>query len=210
MVVHELVVLGAGGHAKVVAELARAIGWTVLGFVDDPEKHASVMGLPVGPIESFPAGAAAAVGIGNPKVRRRLMLELLERGRKVPALVHPRGFVEPSARIGSGAVIAAGAIVGVDSTVGRGAIVNTAASIDHDNRLGDFAHAAPGARLAGTVSVGEGSWIGIGSTVIQQRSIGAWTMVGAGSVVVRDLPDEVVAFGVPAVIRKRESHFGGH
>ena len=111
--------------------------------------------------------------------------------------VHPGALVDPSATIGPGTVVFAGAVVQADAVVGEHAIVNTGAVVEHDCVVGDFAHVAPGVVLAGGVRVGEGTLLGVGTSVIPGVRVGSWSTVGAGSVVVRDLPDDVVAFGVP-------------
>lgn len=198
----DIVIVGAGGHAKAVAAVADALGYHVLGFAD-LRAGADFFGRPVKLLGYWPADVPLAVAIGNAAHRCRLVGELASQGRTLPVLVHPRAVVDPSAALGRATVVMPGAVVGADARIGAGAIVNTGATVDHDCRLGDFVHVAPGAHLAGEVAVGEGSWIGIGAAIVQQTTIGAWTMVGAGAVVLGDLPNEVTAVGVPAkVIRQ--------
>lgn len=197
--------MGASGHGKVVASAAMSAGWVVVGFVDDnPDLHGRrIWGIPVGALSDLPP-VAVALAIGNPEARYAAYQRAVAAGRPVVTVVHPRGYVEPSATIGTGTFVAAGAIVGVDCQVGAGVIVNTAASIDHDCRVDDFAHIAPGARLCGNVTVGKRTWVGSGSCVRQQITIGADVMIGAGSVVVRNIESGVQAWGNPARVRDRE------
>lgn len=205
-----LLILGAGGHAKVVAETAIASGqFSEVAFLDDrsvgPDHLLTVHGFPVlGPLalalepanrEQF---ALAAVAFGNASFRLNLIEQLYAAGYVLPTLIHPTAWVSPSAQLASGSVVFAQAVVQSLASIGSGAILNTGCSVDHDTKLFDGVHICPGARLAGEVVVGARSWIGIGSSVIQQVRIGADVIVGAGAAVVRDLPDGVTAVGVPA------------
>jgi len=203
--VSALLILAAGGHAKVVAETALAAGAaTHIAFLDDRPLN-PVLGWPVlGPLEQalepsiqehFPA---ALVAIGHAATRLRWLTQLHSAGYELPLLIHPSAWVSPSAQIGPGSVVFAHATVQAQAVIGTGAILNTGCSVDHDAQLADGLHICPGARLAGEVHVGARSWIGIGATVIQQVRIGADVTVGAGAAVLRDLPDGVTAVGVPA------------
>jgi len=195
----DLVVIGGGGHGKVAVSAALAAGFRVTAVLDDDRAlwGSEILGIEVsGPVTGETAGAALGLlAIGSNRVRealaRRLSLEWA-------VVVHPTAWVHGTVRIGEGTVVFAGAAVQPDTVIGRHAIVNTGATVDHDCRIGDFAHIAPGASLAGGVEVGEGAFVGIGSSAIPGVRIGRWTTVGAGAAVVRDLPDGVVAAGVPA------------
>lgn len=200
-----LLILGAGGHAGVVAETALAAGITLaLAFLDD-RPLISFLGWPVlGPLAlarnpelrlQFPQ---AAVAIGHAATRLQWLLELEAIGYAIPAISHPGAVVSPSALIGRGSVLLAGAVLQTGARLGRGVILNSASSVDHDCQLADGAHICPGAHLAGEVRVGARSWIGIGASVIQQIQIGADVTVGAGAAVVGHLPAGVTAVGVPA------------
>ena len=203
----DLLILGAGGHAKVVAETALASGAASrVAFLDD-RALPPVLGWPVlGPLdqaleplihEQFPA---ALVAIGHPATRLRWLVQLQAAGYRLPLLIHPSAWISPSAQIGPASVVFAQAAVQAQAVIGTGAILNTGCSVDHDARLGDGVHICPGARLAGEVQVGARSWIGIGASVIQQIRIGADVTVGAGAAVVHNLPDGVTAVGVPACV----------
>lgn len=196
-----VIVVGAGGHGKVVAATLQAAGRTVAEvWDDDPEKAGSeLLGVPVvGPIADRIAeaeGRQAVLGIGDNRTRRRFASEL---PLAWTSAVHPSAVVHPSVQVGEGTVVFAGAVVQPDAVLGRHAIVNTGATVDHDGELGDFAHVAPGVHLAGEVSVGEGAVLGIGVAVLPGRSVGAWATVGAGSVVVRDVLAGITVAGLPA------------
>jgi sugar O-acyltransferase (sialic acid O-acetyltransferase NeuD family) len=200
----DLIVVGAGGHAKVVVATARAAGFRVVAIVDDDASRwgASLLGVAVsGPTAHTldDAGAAVVLAIGNNAVRRALAT----RGRcDFVSVIHPSAIVESSVRLGAGSVVFAGAVIQPDCTIGAHAIVNTGASIDHDCVLGTAVHVAPGTRLAGNVTLGDEVFLGIGAVVIPGTTIGARTTIGAGAAVVCDLPADVVAFGVPARVRQ--------
>ena len=210
-----LLILGCGGHAKVVAETALAVGrFTRIAFVDDrcssPGDLPPVLGWPVlGPLahalepslrEQF---AAAVVAIGRAATRLHWQQQLFAAGYELPVLIHPSAWVSPSAQIGPGSVLFAQVVVQAQAVIGAGAILNTSCSVDHDVQLADGVHVCPGARLAGDVHVGERSCIGIGASLIQQIRIGSDVTIGAGAAVVGDLPDGVTAVGVPARVLPR-------
>jgi sugar O-acyltransferase (sialic acid O-acetyltransferase NeuD family) len=197
-------VLGAGGHAKVVARMLLELGHQVLALFDnDPAKwNSTVLGIAVrGPLERVidSPSIPAVIAIGDNAARRRVAQALPCRWLTV---VHPRAFVDTTVRLGPGSVILPGAVIQVDSSVGAHVIVNTCASVDHDNVLGDYVHVGPGSRLAGGAKVAEGAFLGTGVVVNPRISVGAWSTVGSGAVVVRDLPDHVVAMGVPARVAR--------
>ncbi|MBP9207625.1 MAG: NeuD/PglB/VioB family sugar acetyltransferase [Kofleriaceae bacterium] len=200
-----LLVVGAGGHGKVVADAALATGrWRSVVFVDDRHPGLTeVLGFPVvGPLAALPAlrGAhpEAIVAIGAGAARLVVLAQLAELGFRVPVIVHPRAHVSPHARLGDGTVVMAQAAVNPGSVLGLGVIVNTGAIVDHDAALADGVHVCPGACLAGTVTAGPRAWIGVGACVRQGIVIGPDVTVGAGAVVVHDLPAGVTAIGVPA------------
>lgn len=196
----DLVVIGAGGHAKVVVATARAAGFDVVAVLDDDgsRRGRAILGARVegttAELGRWP-DALALLAIGSNRVRKELAARLPARWA---TLVHPSAVVHESVRIGEGTVVFAGAVIQPDTVLGAHVIVNTAASIDHDCQVGDFAHVAPGSHLAGGVSLGEGAFLGIGAKVIPGRRVGSWATVGAGGVVIRDIGEGCVAVGVPA------------
>ncbi len=199
-----VLVLGAGGHGKVVADILLCQGIDVLGFLDDdPASWGTTrLGLPVlGAIATYhrfdPTGLA--LGIGSNAGRQSVVAQL---GDATASLwcnaVHPRATVAGSVRLGRGVVVAAGVVVNPDTIVGDHVILNTGCTVDHDCEIGAYSHIAPGSHLAGGVRIGEGAFMGIGSVITPYRSVGEWTTVGAGAAVVTDIPAKVVAKGVPA------------
>jgi UDP-perosamine 4-acetyltransferase len=203
-----VVVVGGGGHAKVLVDvLEQAGGFEIVGFVS-MEEHETLYRYPrLGNDETLPAVfrsgiTSAVVAIGDNK-RRQLSIHLLRTyGFKLTNAISPAAIISKWATIGDGAAILPGAVVNADSRLGDGVIVNTNASIDHDCVVGGCVHIAPGANVAGRVRLGEGVLLGIGSSVIPGVTIGPWTLVGAGAAVVTDLPANAVAVGVPAAVAK--------
>ncbi len=182
-----VVVLGAGGHGRVVADILALTGWTVDGFLDDA-KNGSVSGLPVlGPfalaVESgFFDGRAAIVALGDNAQRAALSRALCDCGVTLATAIHPSAVVARDAVIGAGTMVGAGAIVGVAAHIGRFCIVNTAASVDHDCAVEDGAFVAPGARLCGGVRVGEGALVGAGAILLPGAVVSPGRTVPAGAV----------------------------
>lgn len=191
-----VVVIGAGGHAKVLISTLTACGVSVAAVGDDDETKwgMDVQGIRVGRVERE-LGGRGMVGIGD-NARRREMARALS--LEWQTVVHPSAYVHPSAKLGRGTAILAGAIVQPDAVIGDHVIVNTGATVDHDCVVEDYAHLAPGVHLAGSVRVGEGAFLGIGSVVSPGVKIGRWATLGAGAVAIRDVADGVVAVGVPA------------
>lgn len=195
-----LIIHGAGGHGRVVAEAARLGGWTVLGFVDDgpgPDAgHAGVRLLD--PDDPKLATAAVHVAIGDNAVRRRVAQRLTEEGLELVNIIHPAATVSADVELGRGIYIGAQAVVGPDTTIGDNALINTSAVVEHDCVLGVGAHVAPTAALAGSVRIGEMTLVGVGAKIIPGVSVGDRCVVGAGAVVVKDAGDDQRIVGVPA------------
>ena len=193
-----LVLIGAGGHGKVVADTAEACGYCDIVFADQrwPEQQTNGRWPIVATVDQITEGPQFC-SIGNNAVRARMFDELkLETG---PVLAHPSAIISPSVQIGAGTLIVAGTIVNADARIGVGVILNTGCSVDHDNIIEDFVHISPGARLAGGVKVGAGSWIGIGAVVKEGVTIGRNVIVAAGAAVVKNVEDGGRVGGVPAV-----------
>ena len=174
-------IIGAGGHAKVVVETARAAGEAVAGLIDDrPHLHGiRILGaLVVGGTDSIPDGARCVVAIGDSRIRQKVVSELADRVTWA-TVIHPRAEVAYDVSIGPGTVVFAMAVVQTSSDIGQHAIINTAAVVEHDDRLADFAQLATGAKLTGAVTVGEGAFLGAGAVVLPGVAVGAWSVVGA-------------------------------
>ena len=200
-----LLIVGAGGHGKVVAETAELLGrWGSVVFADD--KFPQLTSIGKWPVVSNTnlldldkkGFTDFVVAIGNNRTRLQIQRGFLNSALAPVSITHPSAIISPTVKLGVGTVIFANAVVNADAVVGEACIINTVASVDHDCVLGDGVHISPGARLAGEVSVGTGSWLGIGTSVIQCINIGENVVVGAGAAVVSDIPDGVTAKGVPA------------
>jgi sugar O-acyltransferase (sialic acid O-acetyltransferase NeuD family) len=201
-----VVVFGAGGHGKVVADAARSAGDKLLAFVDDEPVRAgtSIWGLPVVSWDQCVAEpeqwseAGFALGIGENAARQEIQRRLEHAGRRVVSIAHARATISDTAVVAAGTVVLAGAVVNADAVIGRGCIVNTGAIVEHDCALESFVHLSPNAALGGNVSIGERTHVGIGATVLPGVRLGADVTVGAGAVVLRDVPDAQTVVGVPA------------
>lgn len=194
-----VVVLGAGGHAKVVIGTLQEAGYTVEAVYDDHTDLLGrmVLGVPVkGRLADVEPGMQGIVAIGSNRIRQMIVAQLP--GVEWMTVIHPKAYVHNSVQIGPGTVVFAGAIIQPDVRLGAHVIVNTGATIDHDCTIDSYAHIAPGVNLAGEVMVGERAFIGIGSTAIPRRRIGARATVGAGSVVIGNISDDSTVAGVPA------------
>lgn len=205
-----LAIWGASGHARVVADILR-LGhrYNVVGFIDDvqPARRGEAFegSCVVGGIEALESLRADGVrvflvAVGDCAARLRLAEKVTRSGFRLATAVHPSAVVADGVLIGAGTVIVAGAVVNPGAALGGNVIINTLSSVDHDCSIADGVHLAPGVHLAASVSVGTGTFIGIGSVVKEQITVGDRCVIGAGSVVVEDIPDKVLAYGVPARI----------
>ncbi len=203
----QMVIAGAGGHAQVLIETVRTQGRWIVAALTDPVIRGEVLGVSVvGDDDVLPelrsqGIAAALVGVGSvtrPTQRVRLFERLGELGFVLPAVSHVRATMSPTAELGDGAVVLAGAVVNAQAVLGQNVIVNTAAVVEHGCRIGDHAHIAPRAVLGGDVTLETEVHVGMGAVVLEGRTIGRGTVVGAGAVVHRDLPPNTLCVGVPA------------
>jgi len=199
-----LAILGAGGHGRVVADLASLIGYDQIAVFDDlwpylPETDGwSVLGNTEAMLSSELEFDGIAVAIGDNETRIDKLTLFVEAGFCMPPLIHPRAYVSKNVCMGEGTVVMAGAILQTGSALGRGCIINTSSTVDHDCFLDDGVHIAPGAHLAGSVTVGKYSTIGVGASVIQNRQLGTRITVAAGACVVDDVLEGQCVMGVPA------------
>lgn len=204
MYTEPLLIVGAGGHAKVVIDAVRCLHGVdfPLQLADDDKalENSRFMGLSiVTPVaNALEAGRFYHVAIGSNSLRSRVAGRCIQAGMNYQTVMHPHAVVSASTELGTGCFIAAGAILAPESSLGTGCIVNHGAVVDHDCRLGAFCHVAPSATLGGGATLGEGVLIGSGAIVLPGVSVGAWCVVGAGAVVLRDLPEGGTYAGVPA------------
>ncbi len=206
----DVLILGAGGHGKVVLDILRAAEQhNPIGFIDADRSLAgtTVNGLPVlGGPNALPKLRAKAKGaivaIGDNHTRAEYAAMVREHRLELVNAIHPAAVVSPSATIGRNVVVCAGAIVCVDATLADSVIVNTGAVVAHECEIAEAVHVCPGALLAGRVRVGTEAFIGMGAKVIQCLSIGEGAIIGAGAVVIEDIPPGATAVGVPARVIK--------
>jgi UDP-perosamine 4-acetyltransferase len=205
-----LVVIGAGGHAKVVIEAIRAAAMgEVAGLIDPAPAAPRLLGVPVlGGDEMLErlrgeGIGGAVVALGDNALRERIGRRLRELEFVLPCVIHPAALISPSAGIADGTVIMAAAVVGAETVIAHLAIVNTGAVVDHDNWIGIAAHVGPACGLAGNVHVGDRAQLGVGSAVRPGIRIGTDAIVGAGAAVVTDVPDGGLVGGVPARALRR-------
>ena len=202
-----VLVIGGGGHAKVVLEIFAESGlFEVIGCVTQESSESRVLDVPVLGDDSciprlYSSGVRKAfVAVGNNRSRRRLANLARTAGFELVNAISPHAIISKRAELCPGTVIMPGVVINSCSRFGEGCIVNTGATVDHDCVIEDWVHLAPGTVVSGNVCVREGAFLGVGARVIPKTSIGAWAIVGAGAVVIRDLPSGVTAVGVPARI----------
>ncbi len=193
----KLAIIGASGHGKVVADIARKNGYKEIVFLDDDESIHECGGYPVigKSSEAGTIDADVIIGIGNAGVRKRIQESVPE--EKLVTLIHPDAVIAEDVAIGAGTVVMAGAVINSGARIGKGCIINTCSSVDHDCDVGDYVHIAVGSHLCGTVSVGDGTWIGAGATVSNNVSICSDCMIGAGAVVIKNIVEYGTYVGVP-------------
>jgi UDP-perosamine 4-acetyltransferase len=202
-----IVIIGGGGHAKVLVSMLKKLDYQVLGYTD-PADNGHILGVPyLGGDDALPGVIArnpaclAAIGLGKIDAsagRRVLARRVLDLGFTLPAIVSPEAIVNEAVELGDGTVVFDGAIVNSGTTVGALCILNTHCTVEHDCRLSDNVHVAPGATISGGVSVGTDAMLGVGCAVLQDVTIEAGCLIGAGSTVIADLSRAGVYVGSPA------------
>jgi sugar O-acyltransferase (sialic acid O-acetyltransferase NeuD family) len=206
---YKLLVFGAGGHSRVVANAIKLSGhWDSVGILDRGTSNLSekICGFPIiGQFSDanrfYSEGTKYAVlAIGDNHERAKLQAHLSQLGYQFPIIKHPNASIEPNANVGDGTLVCAGAIIGSEVKIGINCIINTGAIIDHETYIGNHVHVAPGCTVAGRVHIGERAFLGIGACVREKIIIGQSAIIGAGSVVVKNIPDRAVAYGCPAKI----------
>jgi UDP-perosamine 4-acetyltransferase len=203
-----VVIIGAGGHGREVAEVLRGGAQerlSLVGFVDEALDlaHRTINSLPVlggwSWFETADRNALAVIcALGSSEIRKKLVGRAADMDLAFCNAISRSAYVSPDAKLGHGVMILPHAVVGPNCTIGDHAIINVGATVSHDSEVGSFGTINPGAHIAGNVSIGEGCCLGIGANVVHGVSIGAWSVIGGGAVVTDDLPGGVTAVGVPA------------
>jgi UDP-perosamine 4-acetyltransferase len=194
----KLLVVGAGGHAKVVLDAARAAGFDIAGVVGTRSDKKEVAGHPVTLDANSVRADGFIVAIGDNRARARVFGEYVGMGLRPITVIHPSTTLAETVSVGAGTFVAAGVVVNSDAVIGDNAILNTSCVVEHDVVVGDHALIGPNSSLCGAVRIGDGVLVGAGCTARPMISIGSWAVCGAGSVVVSDVPPATVCFGVPA------------
>lgn len=197
-----MIIIGAGGHGKVVADAAEKMKqYKKIAFLDDADLS-ECNGYPiigrVSDADQYIDDADFFVAIGNAMTRQRIQEKLLLMQAPLATIIHPAAVIGKNVVIGYGSALMAGAIINSGCNIGQGCIINTGASVDHDCVLANYVHVSVGAHLAGTVQVGERTWIGIGAVVNNNLNITSDCMIGAGAVVIRSIKKSGTYVGVPA------------
>ncbi|NJD04476.1 MAG: acetyltransferase [Ruminiclostridium sp.] len=198
-----LLLIGASGHGKVVADIALLMNkWKRIAFLDDNETLKESMGLAVIGKSSdafkYIEDSDFFVSVGNNSTRERIQEKLEAAGASIPVLIHPNVVIGAEVELGAGTVVLPGVVINCCTKIGKGCIINTGATVDHDNMIEDYVHISPGVNLAGNVKVGRGAWLGIGSKVSNNINIISDCKIGAGAVVVKDITEPGTYIGIPA------------
>jgi sugar O-acyltransferase (sialic acid O-acetyltransferase NeuD family) len=200
-----LLIIGGGGHGKVVAETAIASGaWETIAFLDGRFPRLSrvmtwpVIGTDADTVRFVSEYPAIFLAIGDNGTRSKLAEAVQVAGYILPTIVHPAAWVSSTAHMGAGTVVVGGAVVNAEVMLGKRCIVNTGATVDHECQVGDDVHISPGVHIGGGVTIGKRSWIGIGAVIRHGVTVGSDVIVGAGAAVVKDVRDGVTVTGVPA------------
>ncbi|MCI5057523.1 MAG: acetyltransferase [Flavobacteriales bacterium] len=201
----ELIIIGAGGHSRVVVDTAKNVGYTSIWILDLHYQNQSETILDhevVGGLDHISELDSKNVflALGDNAERMEYFNDLKNQGFNLPSLIHPHSFVGSEVSIGAGTLVMNGVNINACSKIGDGSIINTGCTIDHECEIGDFTHIAPGVNLAGRVHIGDLSFVGIGSAVIQKVKIGNKVQIGANSTVINDIPDNTKHVGLNRTI----------
>ena len=205
-----IVLIGGGGHCKVVISILKKLdNFEIAGIVDNYKAETLISGIKIigtdddlrDIYKSVVHNALITVGSIKDNTKRYRLFNMARKiGYKFPVIISPEAIINESVKTGEGTVIMPGSIINIDSSIGKNCIINTGAIIEHDCKIGNHCHIAPGAHISGAVNIGELSFIGIGATIIQGIKIGKNVTIGATSLIIKDIPDNVIAVGNPAKI----------
>jgi len=208
----KIVLIGGGGHCKVVISILKKLDkFEIVGIVDNYKAEALISGIKIIGTDDdlrdiYKSGihyALITVGSVKDNTKRYKLFNLVKKiGYKFPIIISPKAIVDKSVRIDEGTVIVPGSIINVDSSIGKNCVINTGSIIEHDCKIRDHCHIAPGVNISGGVEINNLSFLGIGTTILQGIKIGKNVTTGAGSVVTKDIPDNVIVIGNPVKIIK--------
>lgn len=193
-----LIIIGASGHGKVVADIAKKCGYTDIVFLDNDPNIKSCAGHPVLGPDTMTAelDGDIFIAVGKAEIRKKLMER--DSDRNFPVLIHTDAVISDDVEIGEGTVVVAGTVINQGSRIGKGCIVNTSSSVDHDCIIGKYCHISVGSHLCGTVRIGDNTWIGAGATISNNVNICGGCTIGAGAVVIKNIDEPGTYVGVPA------------
>jgi sugar O-acyltransferase (sialic acid O-acetyltransferase NeuD family) len=200
----DLIIIGSGGHARVVIDTAEQSGFNILGIIDINYKNndEKIIGYEV--IGNFtalskflPNKTSVIIALGDSQLRSKFFYDCLKQGYNLPSIIHPTAIISKHVKIGKSVFINAGVIINSEVDIGDNSIINTGAIIDHECNIGKHCHIGPGVKVAGRVHIGEHTFVGLGSTIIDKITIGDNVMIGAGSVIIRDIESDSTVVGIP-------------
>lgn len=205
----KLLIIGAGGHGKVCADIAIKMNkWSEISFLDSDMSKNDVLGLKIkdstNNIELYVDQYDFFVAVGDNQLRQQITFEISNYHGQLVTLIHPSANIGFDVKIGSGTVIMPGVSINPGTVIENGVIINTNASVDHDCKISNFVHISPGVNIAGTVSIGRFAWLGVGSTVINNIKIEEGIIVGAGATVIKNLLIKGTYVGTPAIKNSEE------
>lgn len=207
----DLIIIGSGGHARSIIDVAIAQDkYNIIGCVSN-EKVGKEVAYSIKVIgddsileDIFSSDVKNCfVAIGNNLIRKKIYSKLIDIGFSIVNIISPNSIISPASKIGSGVCVLHNSFIGVNVEIGDNTIINSSVSIDHDCKIGNHCHIAPGVAMSGTVLVEDGTHIGTGSSIIDGVSIGKWSYAGAGSVIVKDVESNILVYGVPARFIKK-------
>jgi len=200
----KLLIIGSGGHGRVVADCAQQLGqYNQIDFLDDCfyDRKDNNQWQVIGLVKDFPQFIDKVdfiVAYSNSRIRKQIIAQLKHAQANIVSLIHPSAIVSPNAFIGKGVVIFANAVINIGANISDGCIINTSATVDHDCVLNECVHISPGVSIGGGVHIGQLSWLGIGSTIVDSITLADNTQIGAGAVVTQSTQANSLYVGVPA------------
>lgn len=202
----QLVIIGAGGHAKVCYDIAQLMKkWEKIVILDDnPKNNYFKIAGSISDADQYINNSDFFVAIGDNKTREVITTKLLDLKATLITLIHPQTVIASDVTIGEGTVVMAGVVINIATVIGKGCIINTSSTLDHDNSVDDFVHISPGTVLSGTVKINKNTWIGAGVVVSNNITIESNIIIGAGAVIVKNIEEMGTYYGVPARMKNNE------